>query len=130
MKSVSAVWPARSPDSSRILYSAASSADAGEGTPAQRVLAKRRIWMGDASRASAPRQITGDAGYRDESPVSSCDSKIIFFCRIDSADQRSLWKMNADGTELAKMAEFPFGRDAWFGYYGHIAWRRLWDWRR
>jgi len=131
-ENVSAVWPAWSPDGSSIVYSAAPSGEAGGGEPARRALAKRRIFVVAVSGSGSPRQLTNDPNYRDEAPVFSADGQFIMFGRIDSASRMSLWMMKADGSGPSQIAG-PLsageagGEDPWFGYYGHIDWRRMWD---
>lgn len=122
-----AVTPAWSPDGQRLAYAAAPADDSNS------VLASRRIWMTDL--AGTRTQITQDERYRDEEPMWSADGKQILFCRIDAADNRKLWLMNANGSAPLPVAELPL--DPWtpgegfqYAYYGHIAWRSMLDWYR
>jgi Tol biopolymer transport system component len=140
-ESTAAACPSWSPAGERIAFSAAPGpgtrqAHIGGGEPARRLLAKRRIWTADASGMSAPTPLTSDARYRDEEPMWSADGKHILFCRIDRANNKTLWLMAADGGNAAQVAELYtdpglLGVDgAWFGYYGYIDWRNMVDWFR
>jgi hypothetical protein len=133
-----AVSPAWSPSGDRIAYSAAPVAGTkiGGGQEARRVLGRRRIWVADAAGAAPPSVLTREPLYRDEEPMWSADGSRILFCRIDLRDRKSLWLMDSSGASLTKVADLYtdpglLGVDGtWFGYYGHIDWRRMFDWRR
>jgi Tol biopolymer transport system component len=119
--SMAAVTPAWSPSGTAIAYSAApgpsAGSSAGGGEQARRLLAGRRIWVGDV-------KLTGDSRYRDEEPVWSADGKHILFCRMAHDNTKTLWLMRADGTGAVQLAGPLAGmEDSWFGYYGYISWR-------
>ena len=115
--SMAAVTPAWSPSGAAIAYSV------GGGEQARRLLAGRRIWMGDV-------KLTGDSRYRDEEPVWSADGQHILFCRMAHDNSKTLWLMRADGTGAVQLAGPLAGvDDSWFGYYGYISWRDAFDTR-
>jgi dipeptidyl aminopeptidase/acylaminoacyl peptidase len=133
--------PSWSPSGQWIAFSAAPApgtdeAHIGGGEPARRFLARRRIWIGDATGMTAPRPLTSDARYRDEAPMWSADGKQILFCRIDRRNHQTLWLTGADGASPVQVAELYtdpglLGADGtWFGYYGYIDWRNMVDWFR
>jgi hypothetical protein len=55
---------------------------------------------------------------------------------MDGANRKTLWRMDPTGSALAPVAELhwepgPLGEEhSWFGYYGHIPWRQMFDWHR
>ena len=125
--SMAAVTPAWSPSGAAIAYSAAPGPGAGSsvggGEQARRLLAGRRIWVGDV-------KLTGDSRYRDEEPVWSADGQHILFCRMAHDNTKTLWLMRADGTDAVQLAGPLAGvDDSWFGYYGYISWRDAFDTR-
>jgi Tol biopolymer transport system component len=125
--SMAAVTPAWSPSGAAIAYSAAPGPAAGSsvggGEQARRLLAGRRIWVGDV-------KLTGDSRYRDEEPVWSDDGQHILFCRMAPDNTKTLWLMRADGTGAVQLAGPLAGvDDSWFGYYGYISWRDAFDTR-
>lgn len=131
-QSMVAVSPAWSPRGDRIAFSAAPGPTIGGGDEARRLLAQRRIWVADAGGSTRPRQLTHNARYRDEEPMWSQDGGQILFARLDSINNKSLWLMRADGSDLAQVAG-PLsgsGNDAWFGFYGYVDWRSTMDWFR
>ena len=92
------------------------------------LLAQRRIWIGD-------RQLTRDDRSRDEEPMWSADGQHILFCRIDSADQKTIWAMREDGSDQRQIAGplytdpgFLGDEGTWFGFYAYIQWREMLDW--
>ena len=133
-KSVAAVTPSWSPIGDRIAYSAApcppAGATVGGGDPAKALLAKRRIWVTAASGQVAPRQLTDDGRYRDEKPMWSADGAHILFGRIDAANDRTLWLMDAENPNPLLVAGPLRNEEDWFGYYGYIDWRAVFDWHR
>ncbi len=74
--------------------------------------------------------LTGDSRYRDEEPVWSADARHILFCRMAEDNSKTLWLMRADGTDAVQLAGPLQGMDdSWFGYYGYISWRDVFDTR-
>jgi Tol biopolymer transport system component len=139
--SVAAVCPAWSPGGTAIAYSAApgpgAGARVGGGDEARQLLAQRRIWVADTDSTVPPKQLTSDPHYRDEKPMWSANGKYLLFCRMDRDNQKTLWLMEAGGSDVRQVAgplfidPGPLGVDgSWFGYYGHIDWRRMFDWFR
>jgi Tol biopolymer transport system component len=95
----------------------------GGGEQARRLLAGRRIWVGDV-------KLTGDSRYRDEEPVWSADGQHILFCRMAHDNSKTLWLMGADGTDAVQLAgPLAVVDDSWFGYYGYISWHDAFDTR-
>lgn len=135
-----AAAPSWSPQGGTVAFSAAPGAAAGAliggGEPARRLLAKRRIWIADASGMSQSKPLTSNGRYRDEKPMWSADGKQILFCRIGRDNSKTLWLMGAGGENPVQVAELyadpgPLGvDDTWFGYYGYIDWGRMVDWFR
>jgi dipeptidyl aminopeptidase/acylaminoacyl peptidase len=135
---VAAICPAWAPGGNGIAYSAAPAGEAVGGEDAvKRVLAKRHLWMAHASGKKPPRQLTGDPRYRDEAPIWSTDGKYLLYGRIRADDgSKSLWLMESDGRNPGQVTG-PLcgpgtnGADAaWFGYYGYIDWRSMFDWHQ
>jgi len=66
--------------------------------------------------------------------MHSCELRSItkiLFARIDPADRMSLWLTDAEKPSPVQVAgPIEGGKDAWFGYYGHIGWGARFDWRR
>lgn len=136
---IAAISPAWSPGGSAIAYAAAPAALEGPisgGEEARRLLAKRRIWRADPAGNVPPRQLTGDARFRDEAPLWSADGSHLLFGRIAHDHIQTLWLMGADGTGAVPVTEPLYfapditgAVDDWsFGYYGHLAWREVVDW--
>jgi Tol biopolymer transport system component len=119
---VSAVSPAWSPDGNTIVYSAAPGIVAGGGEQARRALAQRRIFAGS-------KQLLGSAPFRDEAPMWSAEGTHILFGRMASDSSKYLWLMAADGSDAHQVAGPLGGEDTWFGYYGYIDWRGMFDWK-
>jgi dipeptidyl aminopeptidase/acylaminoacyl peptidase len=132
-KNTAAVTPSWSPAGDRIAYSAAPEpapgANVGGGDAAKALLAKRRIWVASAP-GGAPKQLTGDERYRDEKPMWSADGGQILFCRIDAANDRTLWLMEAENPNPLLVAGPLRPGEDWFGYYGYLDWRGMFDWYR
>jgi dipeptidyl aminopeptidase/acylaminoacyl peptidase len=155
IEQTSALYPAWSPDGSLLAFSAAPAAPSSvDGGPeAKAYLDRRRIWVADASGRTDPKQITQDDRYRDEEPSWSADGTHILFGRIAQDGTQALWLMGASGEnpiqisgplELGGDWDFKVSagsedvalprqadiKSAWFGYYGHISWRKRFDWFR
>jgi Tol biopolymer transport system component len=139
-ESMAAGFPAWAPVGEQIAFSAAPDPHLkphiGGGEPARRLLAKRRLWIADASGMSLPKPLTSDSAYRDEEPMWSADGKHILFCRIDRRNNKTLWLMDAGGANPVQVAELYIDPGVgavdgtWFGYYGYIDWRKMVDWYR
>jgi Tol biopolymer transport system component len=132
-ETVVATSPAWSPDGQYIAYVAMP--DRGhlleEGVPAIRqALMERHIWINNVSGNTQPRQLTNDAGYRDEWPLWSADGSHILFTRLDSQDRASLWLIPAEGGEPQQVVEELPPPSDWFDYYGHLDWSQRFDWWR
>ncbi len=136
--SVAALEPAASPHGTEIAYASAPDIGrVGGGDPAHAGLNARRIWLmwPDGSHA---RQLTPDAGYRDERPLWSADGSAILFARFAaSGDAASLWLMPSSGGGAVKVANLSLGADSgsslapgWFGFYGHTGWDEYCAWWR
>lgn len=105
------------------------------GKEAHAFLHQRRVCLLDPVGDGPPRQLTGDARYRDEAPEWSADGSHILFGRMDFDGHTSLWLMESNGGNPAQVCRLqisdPLGRgDNWFGYYGYTDWRDAFDWRR
>jgi Tol biopolymer transport system component/DNA-binding CsgD family transcriptional regulator len=146
--SAASISPAWEPDGARIAYSAMPDAPGlSGGDDAKDALAQRKIWIVGAGnpapatpcivRACYPpnEQLTFDRAYRDEYPQFSVDGREILFARLDGEDRWSLWLMPSSGGTPQRVVdeiELPSkgGDEAWFGYYGVIAWHNVFDWWR
>jgi Tol biopolymer transport system component len=133
---VAAVCPAWSMDGNQIAFSSApsySNKAEAEGDEWKRLLQKRRIWLCGTDGTSTPRQLTNDPRYRDEEPVWSHGGTHILFCRIDVSGNKSIWLLDLNNNDTqfiaGPLAALPFD-DAPFGYYGYVAWRKLFDWHQ
>jgi DNA-binding CsgD family transcriptional regulator len=131
---VIALWPAWAPDGGRIAYSSAPAAspDVWGGEDARQAGALRRIWVVNAD-GTGRRQLTNDPYYRDERPLWSTDGAFILFARLDIEDKASVWIVPASGGTPHKLLDVsrplePLDPPLWFGYYGHLAWDRFFDW--
>ncbi|MGQ9677490.1 MAG: zf-HC2 domain-containing protein, partial [Chloroflexota bacterium] len=130
------LFPAWSPDGSLIAYTSGPAAPGvGGGDPAKQAMAQRHIWV-IAPDGSGKRELTDDPAYRDERPRWSKDGAFILFARIKD-EQVQVWTMRADGSErrlvaddLSVAATGMASPSIWFGYYGNIGWRQLYDWWR
>ena len=132
--SVAAVCPAWSPNGSKIAFSSAPSYSdkaEGEGDEWKRLLQQRRIWICESGGTGTPRQLTNDPRYRDEEPAWSHAGTHILFCRIDLSGNKSIWLLDLEGNDTqfiaGPLAPLPVDDEPW-GYYGYIAWRKLFDW--
>jgi DNA-binding CsgD family transcriptional regulator len=128
------LWPAWSPDGSRIAYSRAADAgpDVWGGDDARRAGGLRRVWVVNAD-GTGHRQITNDPHYRDERPLWSDDGAFILFARLDLEDQASVWIVPAAGGAPQKLVDIsrplgPLDAPLWFGYYGYLSWDQFFDW--
>lgn len=123
--------PGWSPDRTKLVYVAAPDIGrVGGGEPARLGSNQRRIWVmrGDGGGQTP---VTSDDAYRDEYPVWTLDGSQILFARLDSGNQASVWIVNSRGGSPTKIADVstPVASFAmpWFGYYGHVDWKYLYD---
>ncbi|HTX37997.1 MAG TPA: hypothetical protein VME43_23365 [Bryobacteraceae bacterium] len=135
------ICPAWSPDGTRVAFTALPQ-DASElwgGEPARQFLAKRRIWVANATGSSPPARLTGDDRYRDEQPAFLADGRHILFCRIANgphdSNAQSIWQMDDHGGGMTQIAgplqaNQTFEGESWFGYYGTIDWGASMDLHR
>jgi DNA-binding CsgD family transcriptional regulator len=137
-----AVYPAlyRSQDRIEVAYSAAPAAGSeitGDAPGAKRALAKRNIWIADATQPLdvKQRQLTSDPAYRDEFPRFSPDGKQILFARLDAQDTWSLWMVASAGGDAKPVVPkvdvanaLGSGVPPWLGYAGTIPWHAVFDW--
>jgi Tol biopolymer transport system component len=90
----------------------------------------RKLWLYDRQTGQS-RQLTQDPAYRDEYPLWSADGKTLLFVRIDEKEQVSLWSVTLSSRELhLQLDNLSTGDLGWSGYYGHIPWYEMMDWRR
>src|SRR5579863_5432573 len=96
----------------------------GGGEEAHAFLQQRKIWQMDPAGDGPPRQLTGDARYRDEAPQWSADGGHILFGRMDFDGHASLWLMESGGGSAVQVCRLQVsdpvgGGNNWFGYYGY-----------
>jgi Tol biopolymer transport system component len=129
---VVATSPAWSPDGQHIAYVAMP--DRGDlldsEEPIDHALRQRSIWIANAQGESQPRQLTDDAGYRDEWPLWSADGSHILFARLDSQERASLWLISTGGGRPQQVAEELTPMSERFDRYGLADWRQIFDWWR
>lgn len=91
--------------------------------------AKRRAWIMKAD-GSEKRQLTGDAGYREECPMWLADGKHLLFARFDEQNRPSLWLVQVDGQSPLKitgaLSAFLTQYED-LDYYGYLHKEKLFD---
>lgn len=131
-EAVAATSPTWSPDGLHIAYAAMP--DRGNlldgEEPVDQALMQRSIWVADVRAESRPRQITDDAGYRDEWPLWSADGSHILFARLDNQYRASLWLISTEGGKPQQVVEELTPVSERFDRYGLADWRQLFDWWR
>ncbi len=116
--------PVFSPDGKQIAYVSAPDAGSISGDSTQAALMQRRIWVMNAD-GSNKRQLTNDAGYRDERPQWSADGSTLLLTRMNDQGAASLWTIPAaGGTPHQVVDELTPAPDA-FGYFGYVDWSTL-----
>ncbi len=123
-----ALSPTFSPDGKQIVYiSAPDAGNTGGGDAGQAASTQRHIWIMNAD-GSNKRQLTNEAGYRDERPLWSADGSTILFARLDDKGTASLWLILPEkGTPQKVVNELTPEPDA-FGNYGYIDWSQFFAW--
>lgn len=123
--------PNWSPDGNFAAYAAmADAGNLGGGDPARQALMGRRIYIVNTVGTAQPRQLTRDAGYRDEHPAWSADGQQILFARLEATGGASLWLVPVVGGQprLVLGGLDPALAGGWLGYYGHVNWESMYDW--
>jgi Tol biopolymer transport system component len=111
--SVSAIYPAWSPDGKQLAWTQGPDADAlfkqlPDGVfyevALERSARERRIWLARDGGVGEQKQLTKDPRYTDEAPVWSRDGNYILFVRLDEQDAITLWLMRPDGSDASEVA--------------------------
>lgn len=130
-----AAAPAWSPDGRRLAYVAGPDAGpVGGGALSFEALAARRVWIADLDSGKRRRLTDGEA-YREERPLWGPGGSHVLFVRVDREDRASLWLFPAGGGIRVQVAELAWdpaadpSENLW-GFYGHVAWDKLFDWWR
>lgn len=89
-------------------------------------LLERRLWVREGE--ALPRQLTGDALYRDEAPHWSADGGQILFARMTRDGRVSLWLIAAAGGLPRRLVDELTPAPDWFANDGRIDWDELFDW--
>jgi WD40 repeat protein len=119
--SVSALYPAWSPDGRQLAWMQGPDSDVlydqlPEGTLGEvamvRASRERRIWLAENGGLGEQKPLTNDSHYTDEVPVWSRDGKYILFGRTDEQDAITLWLMRPDGSDAREVAALSEKDDA------------------
>jgi dipeptidyl aminopeptidase/acylaminoacyl peptidase len=122
-----------SPDGSTLAYvSGPEASGISGGEAAHQLLLGRRIYLQDVP-TGVPRKLLNDPTYRDDRAKWSADGQWLLVSRFDIHDVASLWLVSADGKQATRVADNlgPFDQygSTWFGYYGHVQWELVADYR-
>ena len=131
-RKTASIMPSWSPDGKLIAYSAApedEQPDIMNPDQIDQLLFRRRIWLADPAGVQAPRRLTSDDRYRDEEPMWLPDGQHLLFCRLDGANQATLWMMRADEAAPRQVAAGLYADPAVFNvdYYGYFPWSGMVD---
>lgn len=130
--SVSAIYPAWSPDGKQLAWTQGPDADAlfkqlpddvFYEVALERSARERRIWLAGNGGCGEQKQLTNDPSYTDQVPVWSRDGNYILFGRMDKQDASSLWFMRPDGSDAREVAALSENDHTQLFY-----WPDLFDW--
>ncbi len=123
------LWPAVSPDASKIAFSAMPDMSSAEGESPEEMVMDRSIWVMYIASGQARKLTEGDT-YRDERPLWSGDGDSILFVRLDALDHASLWLAELQEGRTAEVVDGIGPLANGLGYYGHVEWGDYFDWWR
>ncbi len=130
-REAAALAPAWSPDGTQLAYVAMPERQGlSLGEPTLRELMLRRIWVASLNGDQPPRQLTANAGYRDEWPLWSADGSHLLFARLDARNRASVWIVPAAGGSTRQVVDELTPAPDPIGVYGLIEWSNLFDWWR
>jgi Tol biopolymer transport system component len=119
-----ALFPSWSPNGELIAYAAGPDEAKTTREGPNATLGPVHLWL-MKSDGSQRRQLTSDPAYRDERPQWSSDGTTIVFCRVNTAGEGSLWRVNATGVKPEQIGgSFPLNYGM-FGFYGYTDWSQF-----
>lgn len=123
-----AIQPAWAPDGRTLAYAGASDPGDVPIEQASQALRARHIWVIATDGQSAPRQITNDPAFRDESPRWSAAGDFVLFARLDAGNRASLWIAPSAGGEAQRVVEQISLPAQYDDLLLQIEWRQSFDW--
>ena len=128
------LFPAWSPDGSRLAFSAMPTLEDGlsQGEELLQALHKRSIYLYDSGPdGSQVVPLTrDDPSYHEERPLWSPKASHMLFARLDEQGQASLWLAPVQDGEPVQVVQTLGPLPDPFGYFGLLTWEQYYDWHR